>query len=74
MNGIIKHNLRSIPYPSVSINLHDLHAYAETLKAFNAHINDKPPQEDEKQAKSVLKEFFKFEDKFVWLTPFSYSA
>ena len=45
LNGIIKHNLRSVAYPSVSINLHDLHAYSETLTAFKSHVTEKSKQD-----------------------------
>ena len=69
MKGIIKHNLNGTSFESVALNLHDMHDYSGAMKKFIPHIKEKEGADS-----SALKRYFRFEDKFVWLTPFSYSA
>lgn len=69
LNGIIKHNLKDTLYPSVALSFHDMHEYTKTLTKFGEHIKEKKDEET-----SILKRFFRYEDKFVWLTPFAHSA
>jgi hypothetical protein len=76
LNGIIKHNLKDTNYTQVALNLHDMHEYTETLTKFKEHLgkSTKPLAcQGLPDSKSTLKRFFRFEDKLVWLTPFSYS-
>lgn len=47
--------------------MHDLHDYTGTMEKFIEHIKGE-------EERSALKRFFRYEDKHVWLTPFSYSA
>jgi len=75
LNGIIKHNLKGQGYPCVSLNFHDIYEYSKILDKFSDHVKHSQaaanlglPSEQ-----SLLKRFFRFEDKLVWLTPFSYS-
>jgi len=65
--------LRESTYDSVSLNLHDLHEYTDTLTKFREHLSKGLTAPGLPTEKSVLKRFFRFEDKMVWLTPFSYS-
>jgi hypothetical protein len=65
--------LRESTYDSVSLNLHDLHEYTDTLAKFRKHLSKGLTAPGLPTEKSVLKRFFRFEEKMVWLTPFSYS-
>jgi hypothetical protein len=69
LNGIIKHNLKDTKYPGVALSLHDMHEYTNTLAKFKDHLRVKEPE-----TTSLLKRFFRYEDKLVWLTPFAHSG
>lgn len=51
----------------MALSLHDMHEYKNTLTKFKEHTKAEAPE-------SLLKRFFRYEDKMVWLTPFSYST
>jgi len=58
------------------LNFHDLHDFKQTLSKFKetiSHKGDHQIQTGNPEVKSALKRFFRYEDKLLWLTPFSYS-